>query len=177
MTVRGTTILFALLVCGFLAAALPAGAASLIKFHLADADVPAVVEEITVIFNPSEIAIQKVAPWKTHAVSEESPELEFTKGKPHKLGMDLIIDTSAEGTSAEEPVQELQALVHVDGGPPHRPPVVRFSWGSAGEFSCVLERLDVTYTLFRPDGVPVRAEISITLNECVADKPKAKSRR
>jgi hypothetical protein len=44
----------------------------------------------------------------------------------------------------------------------HEPPIVRLSWH--GEvFQGFLERLDVTYVLFRPDGVPLRAKLSLTL--------------
>ncbi|MGC6493303.1 MAG: LysM peptidoglycan-binding domain-containing protein, partial [Myxococcota bacterium] len=45
-----------------------------------------------------------------------------------------------------------------------RPPYVRFSWGKF-EFTCVVQKLGVTYMAFRPDGVPVRAKVSVTLME------------
>jgi LysM repeat protein len=46
----------------------------------------------------------------------------------------------------------------------HAPPIVRFVWDEA-VFTGVLEKLDVNYVLFRQDGVPLRAQLDITLKE------------
>src|SRR5262249_59602012 len=49
------------------------------------------------------------------------------------------------------------------GGPPP-PPIVRFVWGRP-VLTAVLEKLDVTYQLFLPSGVPLRAKLDLTLKE------------
>ncbi len=46
----------------------------------------------------------------------------------------------------------------------HAPPIVRFIWDRP-VFTGVLEKLDVTYLLFPPDGMPLRAKLDLTLKE------------
>ncbi len=46
----------------------------------------------------------------------------------------------------------------------HAPPVVQLVWDKE-VFRGVVESLTVTYTMFRPDGVPLRARLGISLKE------------
>jgi LysM repeat protein len=46
----------------------------------------------------------------------------------------------------------------------HAPPIVRFTWDTE-VFRGVLESLNVTYVLFTPEGVPLRAKLSLSLKE------------
>jgi len=46
----------------------------------------------------------------------------------------------------------------------HAPPIVRFTWDTE-IFRGVLESLNVTYVLFTPEGIPLRAKLSIALKE------------
>jgi hypothetical protein len=46
----------------------------------------------------------------------------------------------------------------------HAPPIVAFSWDTQ-VFKGVLESLNISYVLFTPDGVPLRAKLSVTLKE------------
>lgn len=44
----------------------------------------------------------------------------------------------------------------------HRPKFLLIIWGSEIRFRCVLSNLDINYTLFNPDGTPLRAKLSCT---------------
>jgi hypothetical protein len=44
------------------------------------------------------------------------------------------------------------------------PPSVKFQWGSYA-FSGVMDSMDETIDLFSPDGIPLRASVSITLSK------------
>lgn len=44
----------------------------------------------------------------------------------------------------------------------HRPRFLIVLWGSEINFRCVLSNLDINYTLFEPDGSPLRAKITAT---------------
>ena len=46
----------------------------------------------------------------------------------------------------------------------HAPPLIAFVWGKRS-FTGVLDGLDITYLLFDPDGMPLRAKLAITLKE------------
>jgi nucleoid-associated protein YgaU len=55
-----------------------------------------------------------------------------------------------------------------------RPPVLEFVWGSNVIFQgyrCFLKTVQAKYTLFKPDGTPIRATCQITLEE-VPEEPK-----
>ena len=65
-------------------------------------------------------------------------------------------------------------LVAIDGSL-HRPPMVTFSWGAL-TFQGVVTDVKQTYTLFMPDGMPVRARVELTLKS-VTDLARAKRKR
>lgn len=47
----------------------------------------------------------------------------------------------------------------------HAPPRVRFLWGKGLAFVAVVESVTQKFTLFDPDGVPLRATLSVTFRE------------
>ena len=65
-------------------------------------------------------------------------------------------------------------LVAIDGSL-HRPPMVTFSWGAL-TFQGVVTDVKQTYTMFMPDGMPVRARVELTLKS-VTDLAQAKRKR
>lgn len=46
----------------------------------------------------------------------------------------------------------------------HAPPVCLFIWG-AFIFQCIIERVSKRFTMFLPEGIPVRATLSVALKE------------
>jgi nucleoid-associated protein YgaU len=55
----------------------------------------------------------------------------------------------------------------------HAPPVVLFAWGDL-TFRGVLARAEQRFTMFLESGVPVRAQVEITLNEWTSGLTEAK---
>jgi len=53
----------------------------------------------------------------------------------------------------------------------HRPPYLKLSWGSL-ICECILKSANITYTLFKPDGYPLRAKINATFAENIEDKKR-----
>jgi nucleoid-associated protein YgaU len=49
---------------------------------------------------------------------------------------------------------------------------VRFCWGEKVHFTAYLKSVNAKYTLFRPDGTPMRASCTITLEEIPTDAAK-----
>ena len=62
-----------------------------------------------------------------------------------------------------EETDKLARLLEIDAEL-HAPPPVRFVWGPLS-FKAVLERLTQRFTMFREDGVPVRATLNVTFKE------------
>lgn len=63
-------------------------------------------------------------------------------------------------------VTELKETVYGFEGSTHRTPYIKVVWGE-DLLKGVMEKLDITYTLFEPDGKPLRAKISLSIKEHV----------
>jgi hypothetical protein len=131
-------------------------------------------------FNPKELEVSKSVPWskvneanKSNQKSDQGQgiHLEFTGAEGRSLSLELLFDAYEEkdGTVAG-PIATLEKLASVrkpdskkeDEKRPHRCLVV---WGSVIKMECVIENLAVKYTMFSPDGRPLRATATVKLKE------------
>ncbi|WP_214227660.1 LysM peptidoglycan-binding domain-containing protein [Pedobacter sp. B4-66] len=98
-------------------------------------------------------------------------EVKFKSTAPEELKLEFILDGTGtmEGYWAaykDKPVYE-QLKIFMNcaynyKGDIHRPNFLLIIWGSEIKFRCVLTNLDVNYTLFKPDGTPLRARLTAT---------------
>jgi len=120
-------------------------------------------------FNPTEYQLQKGNNFAEVPIPGlESPPIQFVRGASEKLSVELLVDTS--DTLEDVRVRYVNKLRNLMKLNPdlHAPPIVRFVWlpdGDAPIFVGVLESLNVTYILFTPEGVPLRAKLSVALKE------------
>jgi LysM repeat protein len=116
-------------------------------------------------FNPTEYQLQKANNFAEIAIPGlESPPIQFVRGASEKLSAELLVDTSDTLDDVRERyVHRLRNLMNLNSEL-HAPPIVRFIWGKQ-KFDGVLESLNVTYVLFTPEGVPLRAKLSVALKE------------
>lgn len=116
-------------------------------------------------FNPTEYQLQKANNFAEIAIPGlESPPIQFIRGASEKLTAELLVDTSDTLEDVREKyVNKLRGLMNIDREL-HAPPIVRFTWDSE-VFRGVMDSLNVTYVLFTPDGVPIRAKLSVSLKE------------
>lgn len=116
-------------------------------------------------FNPTEYQLQKGNNFAEIAIPGlESPPIQFIRGASEKLTTDILVDTSdtLEDVRAKY-VDNLRGLMNLNREL-HAPPILRFVWDTE-IFRGVLESLNVTYLLFTPLGVPLRAKLSLALKE------------
>jgi len=116
-------------------------------------------------FNPTEYQLQKGNNFAEIPIPGlESPPIQFIRGAAEKLSLDLIVDTSDTLDDVREKyTNKLRALMNINAKL-HAPPIVRFNWDRQ-IFVGVFESLNITYTLFKQDGVPLRAKLSAVLKE------------
>ena len=142
-------------------------------------------EIVNVQFYPTEVTFDKAAQIAEIAIPGlDTPLLQFVRGQNEKLTLDLFFDTTEDGmgAGAESVVKytdKIYSLVKIEPKR-HAPPVCEFIWmsGFPGSrvndklgnqfrysFPCIVESVKQKFTLFSPDGVPLRATLTVTLRE------------
>lgn len=128
--------------------------------------------KFTAQHNPEEIRVEKSVPWsKSKTSSGDQPELQFTSAEGRSMSFELTFDSLEANSDVHAAyVSKLLALTMVmdPTGPEDkkRPSRVRVQWGAGGwGFDGVIESVDVKYTMFLPNGTPVRATCTVKLQE------------
>jgi len=135
---------------------------------------------VTFLFNPKEFSVEKSNQYaEVNIPGLSSPVFQFVRGNARSVTMDLFFDTYEERTDVRIFTDRItgwdagsmfsslpgsaKGLMDIDSEL-HAPPVCLFVWG-AFIFQCILERVSKRFTMFLPEGVPVRATLSVTLKE------------
>lgn len=101
----------------------------------------------------------------------------YARHKETSLSFDTIFDATGiisdlkGGISTQ--IKELEDVVYNINGSIHRPNYLKVSWGST-IFKGVLTSLNYDYTLFAPDGSPLRVKISFSITGFLDKKQSAK---
>lgn len=121
---------------------------------------------IPVLFNPTQYSLDQANTLAEVGVPGlAAPILQYVRGNGRSLSMDLFFDTYEQGSDVRKHTKRIYGLLDIRG-PLHRPPVCTFTWGDFN-FDCVLERVAGKFTLFLPDGTPVRATLTVSFKEFV----------
>jgi hypothetical protein len=118
------------------------------------------------------------------APGSNGPSPEFNRVGQESIAFDLIFDTTgvipppipgtplpADGVAGL--IDAFKTLVVTVNGVIHRPNFIKLSWAQL-QFQCVLTKLNVTYTLFKPNGTPLRAKVSVTFLSFASEDQLAK---
>jgi nucleoid-associated protein YgaU len=119
-----------------------------------------------VLFNPAEYSLEKGNQFaSTPLPGLSNPVLSFVNGDADVLTMELFFDTYTlkGGSDVRDETVKISRLLEIDPEL-HAPPPVRFAWGPL-TFRAIIERLTQRFTMFREDGVPVRATLNVTFKE------------
>ena len=116
-------------------------------------------------FNPTEYQIQKANTFAEIAIPGlETPPIQYVRGASEKLSVEVLVDTSDTLDDVRvKYVNKLRSLMNLNREL-HAPPIVSFTWDQQ-VFKGVLDSLNITYTLFTPDGIPLRAKMSLSMKE------------
>lgn len=124
---------------------------------------------IDVQFNPNQYQLEKAAQLAEIGIPGiDSPLLQFIRGQNERLTLELFFDTTDSGTGdgAQDVRQQTNRIYQLVKMQPrtHAPPRVLVMWSSLS-FKAVVETVRQTFTLFSPDGVPLRATVNVTFRE------------
>lgn len=135
---------------------------------------------IPVMYKPESLSWSKRATWSEvgngkdagsdcagksqNSAALNAPKVSFMGGGPEKLDLELFFDTTDTQLDVRLHTKPIQALVYKV---PLRnePPLVMFSWGMILSKMSYIDEVEIDYTMFRADGTPLRAEMSLTLIE------------
>ena len=128
---------------------------------------------IKVMFNPKELTFDKQVNWNmNHSPGADLPVPEFGGGGPATLRLQLLFDTYTEQKDVRKVYTDrIYKLMWVEErskdskNKKGRPPAVRFQWGKVIGFDAVITSISQRFTLFLPDGVPVRAMLDVAFSQ------------
>jgi len=126
---------------------------------------PADPAPIPLHFNPAEYQVSKANIFAEIPIPGlETPLIQYVRGDSEKLSLEALVDTSDTLADVRVTyVQKLRGLLSINAKE-HAPPLVAFVWDRP-VLTGVLENLAVTYVLFTPDGIPLRAKLTMSLRE------------
>jgi nucleoid-associated protein YgaU len=116
------------------------------------------VSEIPVLFYPSQYTQEKSVNYPVEK-AQVGHRIQFVGSDPETLSMNLFFDTYESGEDVRAHTKKITNLM--EGNPP---PVLKVVWGELN-FTCVLEHVSKSFTMFRADGVPVRATLDVRFKE------------
>jgi hypothetical protein len=140
-------------------------------------------EPFEVQFNPTQFGLTRTAQFAEISIPGlEQPVVQFIRGDSERMTLELFFDTTDGGTGplsipVTTRVDPFYRLVKIDGDT-HAPPIVRLTWGDnfpgvttdqsnrpIPVLDCVVESVQRQFTLFSPDGIPLRATVTLALRE------------
>lgn len=106
----------------------------------------------------------------------------YTGTDNEKIKLEFVLDGTGtvEGydkTMKDEPVslqiEKFLDTVYTVKGKTHKPQFLKLTWGEHLVFDCILENLDINYTLFNANGEPLRAKISASFCGYIEPRKRA----
>jgi|SRR5579859_2966144 len=142
---------------------------------------PAGKPTFKVPFNPTNYSLSKANQNAEAAIPGlNAPILQYVHGNTRTLDMELFFDTYEKGTTVTAPTvdvlneestdisagtDDIYNLLLIDPDT-HAPPICQIVWGKLN-FQGVLDHVNSKFTLFLPDGTPVRATLTVTFKEYI----------
>ena len=137
--------------------------------------VPQTGDPITVQFNP--VSLQYEVSNSLNQQNRDATRRQIVTQSNARLSVELQFDTTSNGTSVRELTLPIKRLLRPDEADTRDtadivPPVVRFEWGTF-LFSGLIESYRETLDFFSAEGVPLRAQVSLSMTHQIrASEPE-----
>jgi len=144
-------------------------------------------DRIRVLFNPEDYTLNQDNNFAQVAIpGMRAPIIQFVHGNMRTLDMKLMFDSyerhveggriiNEAGDDVRNLTNKVTDLLKINPDT-HAPPVLLFTWGDFS-FTCVLAKATQEFIMFRANGVPVRARLTVTFNEYVDAETLAREPR
>jgi nucleoid-associated protein YgaU len=128
-------------------------------------------------FNPNEYSIGRTIKWERQTKKgKDVSKAEYAGGEAQDLTIRLLFDTTDKGTDVRDTYKELLQMAEPDMSkkdPKTRksePPVCQFQWGTYLSYTGVITKITQRFTMFKADGMPLRAEVEVALSQTAEEK-------
>lgn len=157
-------------------------------YAYADSEYTKMVAEYEALINPAEYSEKySVKYGEVKSPGTKTGEKQFYRIDPPKLDLQFVFDASgvlADKTNplSEQPVpkqvDEFLKSVYQYDGEIHQPRFVQVIWGEEkegiGVFKGRLDAVEIKYTLFKPDGTPIRAVANASFSASLSKETEEK---
>jgi LysM repeat protein len=134
---------------------------------------------IECMFNPAKFSFSQSNRWESDQIpGKATPQMRYAGGEGGSFSLSLVFDTTSAGTAVSAHTNKLLKLMEIDTSLPGydaarsngRPPWVKFHWGtSLHSFKAVVKSIDVGFTYFSSEGLPLRANVEMRLEQYEPD--------
>ena len=131
-------------------------------------------DKVPCLYNPETVTVGRRNNWVSNPMPGQGvPTLRYAGATSGWLKVDLVFDTTNDGTAVTAHTGKIVDLMDVDPSLPGadeatsnvRPPTVTFHWGDLHSFKAVIEGLRLSFTYFSSAGVPLRANMELELRQ------------
>jgi Contractile injection system tube protein len=136
------------------------------------------IGEFVALFNPGQYSTKvEIEYGKNQGQGTSGASQPFGSIKPQDYTFELIFDGTGAATPEKRDVHaDVQAFLDLTAklqGPTHRPPFLLLGWGPL-QLKVILKAADISYTLFKPSGEPLRAKVAASFSEALPDDLREK---
>ncbi len=128
-------------------------------------------------FNPETYSLSKSSDWQSNQKDHiyDIPVIKWKGGAAMKLEVTAMFDTYEADSDVRDKTRPLEELTLVNSEE-HEPIKLKFVWGgtmsirNGTELQWVLTSFNTTYKMFNSSGIPVRAEMKLSLTEYATEQ-------
>jgi len=128
--------------------------------------------KVEVQFNPNKLNITRRFKYVEGPSSGKNvgPK-QFAGGEAQDLNLELLFDSTADGSDVRDKYKTLLTMAEIDETKKDpktfkgEPPQVKFQWGTLLTYTGVITNISQEFQLFKIDGTPLRARVTVTISE------------
>lgn len=122
----------------------------------------------------------QASPNKKQPQGVSAPNAEFTSYAADQITLNLVVDgtgvVAGKTKDVAAEIKDLQDIVYAYNSHAHQPNVVQVTWGGF-TMNCRLTNMSTTYTVFKPDGDPLRAKVKLDFIQYISKEEESKRSR
>lgn len=116
----------------------------------------------------------------------QGTDAKYTSTEPEQIDFEFTLDAtntlmgyeeSQKGKSVTRQLDDLLQTVYYMNGDIHRPHYLKVIWGEQFTYDCVLTKMDINYTLFHPNGEPLRAKVKVAFKGYVEQNKRVREEK